>query len=317
MTVKILVTCPPMIGMIEDLKQLFDESGAEVHCADVVQTLSEDELMELVPEFDGWIIGDDPATKRVFQAGLHGKLRAAVKWGVGVDNVDFNAARDLGLRISNTPQMFGREVADLAMCYVTALARSTHQIDHAVKRHEWIKPRGISLEAKTIGLVGLGDIGRNVARRAHAADMAIIGYDPFYEPNESFLYIDRRVWPDRVNECDFLVFTCALTAYNHHMLSAEELRSVKTGVRIINVARGPLIDEAALVTALDSGKVASAALDVFEVEPLPLDSQLRNYPQCIFGSHNASNTTEAVVRASKEAASILLSELEANSTSEG
>ena len=113
---KILVTCPPMLGMMEELRHYFQQKNVDVHCPDVVQTLSEDELCTLVPEYDGWIIGDDPATRRVFEAGRLGKLKAAVKWGIGVDNVDFQACEELGIPITNTPMMFGREVADVAMC---------------------------------------------------------------------------------------------------------------------------------------------------------------------------------------------------------
>src|SRR5687768_5597008 len=110
---RVLVTCPSMLGMMDEFKPEFVRRGYEVHCPQVTQTLSEQELIELVPTFAGWIIGDDPATHRVFEAGKRGKLRAAVKWGVGVDNVDFSAAKELGIPVSNTPRMFGGEVADL------------------------------------------------------------------------------------------------------------------------------------------------------------------------------------------------------------
>lgn len=307
---KILVTCPPMIGMINELKYLFDESRAEVHCPDVVQTLSEDELTQLVPKFDGWIIGDDPATAKVFQAGKAGRLRAAVKWGIGVDNVDQDAARNIGIPITNTPMMFGGEVADLAMSYVVALARETYSIHNAVLAGAWPKPRGISLAGRTLGLIGFGDIGRNVARRAQAAEMRIIAYDPYYETVEGLDDIDSDVWPARLPECDFLVFTCSLNTENFHMLSDDTLEQARKNVRIVNVARGGLIDESALTRGLESGKVHSVALDVFEVEPLKSNSRLRDFPRNIFGSHNGSNTSDAVLRASKRAVSILLNSLE-------
>lgn len=306
---KILVTCPPMIGMIEDLRHLFTMAGAEVRCPNVVQTLSESDLVALVPQFDGWIIGDDPASRRVFEAGKKGKLRAAVKWGIGVDNVDLDAARELGLPITNTPGMFGREVADLAMGYVTALARHTHYIDQKVKHGQWVKPRGISLAERTLGLAGFGDVGRNVAKRALAADMDVVVFDPFFEPADGLEPVTPAQWPERLGDCDFLVLTCALTSSNRHMLNSDSLRKAKRGVRVVNVARGALIDEAALVEALDSGKVDSAALDVFDVEPLAPDSSLRKFERCIFGSHNGSNTTDAVIRASERAIALLLTYL--------
>jgi D-3-phosphoglycerate dehydrogenase len=298
---KVLVTCPPMIGMIDRLGYLFEGAGVDYFCPEFQQTMSEEELVEIVPKFDGWIIGDDPATTRVFEAGKAGRLRAAVKWGIGIDNVDMDAARGLGLPITNTPMMFGREVADLAMAYVTALARDILCIHRGVEAGGWPKPRGISLAGRAMGLVGFGDIGRNVARRALAADMNVIAYDPAFEPAEGLQRVVPSNWPERLNECDFLVFTCALNEANRHMLNDHTLSLARDGLRVVNVARGPLIDESALIRALHSGKVHSAGLDVFEVEPLPENSPLRGHERCIFGSHNGSNTSDAVERASREA----------------
>ena len=301
---RVLVTCPPMLKMMPELESLIAQTGWQTHCPDVVQTLSEDELVEMLPQFDGWIIGDDPATRRVLSAGKQGRLRAAVKWGVGVDNVDFVAAKDLGLPVKNTPGMFGREVADVAMSYVTALARETFVIDRGVRAGQWPKPRGISLADKTVGLVGFGDIGRCFARRAVAAQMKIIAYDPAFSPDPT-VEAEAAQWPERIGECDFLVFCCALTPKNRHMLNAAALAAARPGVRVVNVARGPLIDTAALLDGLDSGRVHSAALDVMEIEPLPADDRLRSFERCIFGSHNGSNTKEAVWATSERAVSLL------------
>lgn len=301
---KILVTCPPMLGMMDELKGLFDEKGVEVHCPEVVQTLSVGELMELVPGFDGWIIGDDPATEDVFRAGKEGRLKAAVKWGIGVDNVDFKAAEKFDIPVINTPDMFGREVADLAISYMTALARDTFIIDREIRNGGWPKPRGMSLSGKTLALIGFGDIGRNTAKRALAAEMKVIAYDPFFKPVPGLSDVEHATWPQRIDEADFMVFTCSLNKENYHMLHSGVLQKAKRGVRIVNVARGPLIDEPALVNALMSGDVHSAALDVFETEPLPMDSPLRKL-KCIFGSHNGSNTSDAVRRASERAVSLL------------
>lgn len=302
---KILVTCPPMLGQIDLFKERFDALGWEVTAAKVVQVLSVDELKDLVPQHDGWIIGDDPATAEVFEAGKAGKLRAAVKWGIGVDNVDFAAARALGLPISNTPGMFGAEVADLGICYLLGLAREAFRIDREIRGGGWPKPAGISPAGRTLGLIGLGDIGRNLAKRALACGLKVIAYDPGFTSPPDGLDVEVAQWPDRIGEADFLGFTCALTPSSRHMLNADTLAQAKDGVRVINVARGPLIDEPALIAALQSGKVHSAALDVFEVEPLPADSPLRGMERCIFGSHNGSNTVDGVIRASDKAIELM------------
>lgn len=299
--IKILVTCPPMLGLINQFVPLFEQKGWEVTTPHVAQTLTEDQLSALVPDHDGWIIGDDPASRRVFEAGKARRLKAAVKWGIGVDNVDFNACKDLGIPITNTPGMFGGEVADLAVGYMIGLARQSYFIDRAVRAGQWVKPAGISLAGRTVAVVGLGDIGRNVVKRLKAAEMEIIGYDPGVFGDSVPEGIRHESWPVGIERADFLVLTCALTPSSRHMVDHNVLARAKHGVRIVNVSRGPIIDEPALVEALNQNRVHSAALDVFEEEPLPDASPLRNHELCIFGSHNASNTVDAVVRTSEDA----------------
>ena len=302
---KVLVTCPPMLGMIDEFIPFAAEQGFELFPAKVTQTLSEEELIELVPHYDGWIIGDDPATRQVFEAGKVGRLKAAVKWGIGVDNVDFEACKDLDIPIANTPNMFGAEVADVAVSYMIGLARQLFFIDRSIRQDcAWPKPAGMSLAGKKVGLVGYGDIGFSLAKRLAAFDMSIVVYDPSVQGNKETQGaepVEREVWPKRIEEMDFLVFTCSLNDNNRHMLNTEVLALVKEGVFVVNVARGPLIDEQALIGSLLSGKVQAAALDVFEDEPLLENSPLREMPLCIFGSHNGSNTRDAVRRASYEA----------------
>lgn len=299
MTDRVLVTCPPMLGLIDRFRPRFEAAGVELDAAPVVQTLSEAELIERLPNYDGWIAGDDPANGRTLGAGVKGRLRAVVKWGVGVDNVDFKAAEDLGLKVVNTPQVFGREVADVAMAYVLGLARETYRIDREIRLNNgWPKPPGISTWDKTVALVGFGDIGRSTARRLNACDMKIIAYDPAYA-TDPMIPTEQAVWPERLEEADFIVFTCPLNDHTRHMFNETTLARLKPGVRIVNVARGPIIDERALLKGLDSGLIHSAALDVFEDEPLAPDHPLRGFDRNIFGSHNGSNTVDAVVRVSE------------------
>ena len=297
----VLVTCPPMLAMIEEFVPQFERAGFTVDAPTVVQTLSEQALVQRLPQHDGWIIGDDPATRKVFESGRAGRLRAAVKWGVGVDNVDFAAAADLGIAITHTPAMFGHEVADVAMAYVIGLARDLYFIDRRVRAGDWPKPRGMSLHGKTAGLVGYGDIGSKTAQRLIAAGLNVIVYDPAVNAVDDGANVQLNVWPDALNVCDFLIFTCSLTPSNRHMLDDGALQACKSGVRIVNVARGPLIDELALIKHLKRGHVTSAALDVMDNEPLAFGSPLRDFEHCILGSHNASNTLEAVRATSSRA----------------
>jgi D-3-phosphoglycerate dehydrogenase len=298
---RVLVTCPPMLGRLEQFLAPAQALGLQLEPAATTQVLPEAELIQLLQDYDGWIIGDDPATRQVFEAAKAAGLKAAVKWGIGVDNVDFAACRELGIPIASTPNMFGGEVGDVALAYILGLARQTYLIDREIRAGAWPKPAGMSMAGKTVGIVGYGDIGYHTARRLSGFEVKVIAWDPGVEGDRGLALVSRATWPERIAEVDFLVFTCSLNAHNRHMLNAQTLSLLKPGACVVNVARGPLIDEAALLQALHSGQLAAAALDVFETEPLPADSALRELPQCVFGSHNSSNTAEGVARASFEA----------------
>ena len=219
---------------------------------------------------------------------------------MGVDNVDFTAFEKAGIPVTNTPGMFGEEVADIALGYVIGLARQTFAIDRGVRNGQWPKPTGMSLAGKNVALVGFGDIGRNTAQRLKVCGMNITVYDPFLDQATAQEYgCAVAVWPEDLGQADFVVFTCALTPTNRHMLNAGVFAMCKPGVFIVNVARGPLIDESALIDAQAREIVNACALDVFEMEPPLADNPLLNHPANIVGSHNASNTRDAVIRTSR------------------
>ena len=240
---KVLVTCPPMLRQIEEFRAEFEEKGIQLVTPPVVQTLSEEELIELLPQMDGWIIGDDPATERVFAAGKKGKLRAAVKWGVGVDNVNFEACHKLGIPVSNTPLMFGEEVGTLAVHYLIGLARQTFLIDRGVRDGKWLKPSGISLAGRTVALIGFGDIGKAAAEKLFAFHLYINVYDPFAvkssEDKNRYQFLN---FPEKLEDADFVVVTCSLTPQTRHLINEFSISKMMDGVRIINVSRGGIID---------------------------------------------------------------------------
>ena len=293
-----------MLRLVDRFQDAFAEQGWEVTTPEITQQLEPEALIKLLPEHDGWIIGDDPASAAVLEAGRAGRLRACVRWGIGTDNVDFAAAKRLQIPVINTPGMFGKEVADLALHYLTGLLRRTYEIDRGVRLGQWTKFAGTSLASLNVGLAGYGDIGRNFARRAAAADMNLTIYDPGVSAEEMAPH-RSAVWPDGLAEVQVLVLTCALTESSRHMLNADTLAALPRGAYIVNVARGGLVDEPALESALALGHIAAAALDVYETEPVPPSSALLANPRCIFGSHNGSNTIEAVERASFRAIKIM------------
>jgi D-3-phosphoglycerate dehydrogenase len=231
---KVLITCPPMLRRIEEFRFMLTEKGIELITPDVVQVLSEEELIKLVPTVDAWIIGDDPATRKVFEAGQAGNLKAAVKWGVGVDNVDFSACKDLGIPISNTPQMFGDEVADLAMAYLLGLARHSYQIDREVRKGNWIKPSGVSVTGKTIAVVGLGDIGKSTIKRLSGFGVTINAYDPYAKHTPEELGVNAILnFPEELDKADFVILTCALTASSKYMINKDSIAKMKDGVKML------------------------------------------------------------------------------------
>ena len=306
MKYNVLVTCPHLQKTIDLYRDRFSQQDIALEVPPLVQQLSEDQLLEIIDRFDGVIAGDDPFTAKVLEQGK--RLKIVAKWGIGVDSIDLEAAQRLGIPVVNTPDVFADEVADVAFGYILLLARQLHKMDRSVREGGWQQIPGMTLRGKTLGVIGVGSIGRAVVRRGLAVGMSPLGYD-IMPISESFL-AETGIKPLRFEELlqqsDFIALCCNLTPKNHHMLSYEQFEMMKTGVQIVNTARGPLIDETALVAALKSGKVASAGLDVFEVEPLPLDSPLRQFDQCIFGTHNGSHTREAVLRVNELAIANLL-----------
>ena len=296
---RVLVTAPPMAHNVELFRSEAVELGFELIAPKVEQALTETELVTLLPTVDGWIIGDDPANRATLSAGTSGSLRAAVRWGIGMDNVDREAARELGLEIVNTPAVFGAEVADVALGYIIALGRSLFEIDRSVRRGGWPKTTGISFQEKKVLIVGYGDVGRSLNLRLRAIGMRVYASDPYAGRGQEASEPIWLEWGDSLHEMDFIVLSCPLTPETRGMINSSILKQLRPDVRLVNVSRGGLIVEEDLIAAKKQGNLGGIALDVFEEEPLPLNSELREFPDTIFGCHNGSNTIDAIVRASR------------------
>lgn len=293
-----LVTCRQMQDVMDSFASQFKERGIEVVQPTVVQQPSEAELIEIIGDFDGMIAGDDPLTADVLAHAS--RMKVISKWGVGTDGIDKAAAAERGIKVTNTPNVFGDEVADVAMGFITMLARQLHRIDASVRDGGWLKVRGQSLTGLTLGIVGFGSIGQAVGRRGLGFGMEVLAYDvaAASEAAAAEMGVGYVGLESLLGASDYVVLCAPLTPATRHIINAQTLAQMRDGARLINVSRGPLVDESALVNALRSGKVAAAGLDVFEEEPLPASSPLREFPDCVFGSHNGSNTLEGVLRAS-------------------
>jgi len=297
-TRRILVTPPPMVASKELFLQKAKVLNLELDFLSSAQAVKIGELENIIHKYDGWIIGDDPCPGYLLKNARNGKLKAVVKWGIGMDNIDLEAATELGVAVTNTPLMLGKEVADLALTYMNMLARQVLNFHLSVVAGDWKKPIGVSLKDKKVGIVGFGDIGKNLQKRCQAAEMEVIIYEVNDLQKVGFTNLEYLKWPFGINTLDFLVFACPLTESTRHMFNMEVARMINRQLFLINMSRGEIVAEEVLVEGLSKGFLRGVALDVFEHEPLPLTSRLRQFENVIFGTHNASNTSEAVSRVS-------------------
>ena len=258
--------------------------------------LSEQELVGIIPAFSALIVRSQTrVTTDILNAGA--KLRVVGRAGVGVDNVDVETATRRGIVVLNAPGGNTISTAEHAFSLLLAMARKIPHADANVRNKNWDKKNfeGVELYNKTLGVIGMGRIGSELTRRAIAFGMRVVAYDPYLSVTRA-----RSLQVELVDElddllasADFISLHTPLTAETRHILDAARLQKIKRGVRVINCARGGLIDEGALAQALQDGQVAGAALDVFEIEPLPSDSPLRGAPNLVLTPHLGASTVEA------------------------
>ncbi|MCQ8893747.1 MAG: phosphoglycerate dehydrogenase [Methanolinea sp.] len=274
------------------------EEGLEIlrrECTvDVKTGLSEDQLVAIIGGYDALLVrSGTEVTARVIEAGK--RLRFIGRAGAGVDNIDMEAATKKGIIVANAPEGNTLAATEHTMAMMLSLARNIPQANSSLKKKEWKRSKfmGVELNEKTLGIVGLGRIGREVAKRAQAMGMHIVGYDPFISREKaSQIGVEALSLEELFRVADIITVHTPLIKETRHMVNARTIATMKDGVRIINCARGGIIDEKALYDGLKSGKVAGAALDVFEEEP-PLNSPLLDLDQVIVTPHLGASTVEA------------------------
>lgn len=290
----ILVSAPYMIPIIHRFQPVFDTYTLDLIVPEVSERMSEAELLDYAGQFDGVISGDDRFTARVLEACVP-RLKVISKWGTGIDSIDAQAAARLGVQIRRTPNAFTLPVADSVLGYMLAFARRLHWMDYAVKSGAWEKLPGRSLSECTLGVIGVGNVGKAVIRRARSFGMRILGND-ILEIAPDFLLengVQMTGLQELLASSDFISLNCDLNPTSFHLINAQTLSCIKPGSILINTSRGPVVDEDALVEALQSGMLAGAALDVFEVEPLPEDSPLLKMDQVMLAPHNSNSSPSA------------------------
>ncbi len=282
------------------LTLLNEQTDIEV---DVATGLTEDELCSRIGDYDGLLIrSGTTVTQRVLDAAA--RLKLIGRAGIGVDNIDVPAATERGIIVMNTPDANATTTAELALAHMMSLSRHLPQADRSVRAGLWERSRfmGSELAHKTLAILGFGTIGRIVAKRALGLNMRVIGFDPFVTPEVFAEHCVENCDLDTlIAEADYLTLHCPMNDHTRNIIDSERIAAMKPGARLINCARGGLVDEQALFEALRSGHLAGAALDVYAQEP-PRDSPLLDLDTVVFTPHLGASTREAQVAVSVEIA---------------
>ena len=257
--------------------------------------LQGEQILERLDGCDAYLAGVDYITADVIER-MPASVKVISRYGVGVDRVDLAAAEKRGIVVTNTPGANATSVCELAFALILCAARDVPQLHNAVTRGEWPRSEGIELAGRTLGIVGLGAIGKRLAIRARAFEMKVLAYDPFFD--EAFASANDVVRADLdevFRRADVVSLHLPLNETTRHLVDAKRIREMKDGAILINAARGGLIEEQAAADALKSGKLGGLGLDAFEQEPL-LQSPLKGLPHVVFTPHTGAHTGEAVAR---------------------
>lgn len=280
-----------MIPFVDRFKSVFDQYGIELIVPNVPERMEEEDLLKYAGQFDGAICGDDRYTERVIAA-CAPRLKVISKWGTGIDSIDASACSRYEIRIGRTLNAFTLPVADTVLGYILAFARCQPWMDKEMKSGNWQKIAGKSLSECMLGVIGVGNIGKAVTRRACAFGMKVYGTD-IVDIDHAFITetgIEMTDLPSLLSNSDFVSINCDLNPTSYHLMNSDTFALMKPNAVLINSARGPIVDEKALILALQNGQIGGAALDVFEHEPLPLDSPLLKMDNVMLAPHNSNSS---------------------------
>jgi D-3-phosphoglycerate dehydrogenase len=265
--------------------------------------ITPEELPNVLPAYDGMVVRSRTKVRQPL-IDVCPNLKIIVRGGVGLDTIDVDHARSKGITVKNTPKASSASVAELAIGYMFILARSLYKASATMKAEKWEKKvfEGDEIGGKTLGLIGIGNIGKEVARRATALGMTVVAYDPYVKEAE---YVKFVSLDELLAQADYISLHLPKTKESANMVDKAQYDKMKPGVRLINCARGGIVNEEALYEALTNGKVAGAALDVYAVEP-PTDWKLAKLDNVICSPHIGAQTKEAQGRVAAEVADILI-----------
>ena len=294
MTYKVLFTAPYMIPFVDRFKPVFNKYDIELIVPNVQERMEETDLLKYAGQFDGAICGDDRYTLRVIEA-CSPRLKVISKWGTGIDSIDAAACSRYSIKIGRTLNAFTTPVADTVLGYMLAFARRHPWMDKEIKSGKWEKIQGKTLSECTLGVIGVGNIGKAVTRRAKAFGMKVYGTD-IVEIDHVFVSetgIEMTSLESLLKNSDFVSINCDLNPTSQHLMNADTFALMKPNAVLINSARGPIVDEKSLIAALQAKRLAGSALDVFEHEPLPLESPLMTMDNVMLAPHNSNSSPTA------------------------
>ena len=283
-----------MIPLLDRFRPVLEKCDIDLIVPEVQERLEEEDILKYAGQFDGAICGDDRYTARVIEACVP-RLKVISKWGTGVDSIDAEACSRYGIKLGRTPNAFTIPVADSVLGYMLAFVRHLPWMDRAMKVGTWDKIPGKALSECTLGVVGVGTIGKVVTRRAQAFGMRVLGND-IVEIDHVFATetgIQMTTLESLLSESDFVSINCDLNPTSYHLMNADTFALMKPSAVLINTARGPIVDEPALIYALQMGRIAGAALDVFEVEPVTANNPLLQMDNVMLAPHNANSSPTA------------------------
>ena len=302
----VLITASAMAKAGQSALELLRAAGFEINQPSLSSPATADELSHLLPEADAVIAGVEPYSASLLASACASRLRIISRWGVGFDAVDIQEASRQGIVVANTPNLLDEAVADYTFALLLALARQIHSGHLGMQNGHWQATWGVDVAGKTLGLIGCGRIGLAVARRAAGFNLQLLACDPRRSLEAAACGVRSVSLDQLLAESDFVSLHAALTAENRNLIGAAQLRKMKPTSLIINTARGALLDEAALVHALNERWIAGAALDVFCKEPLPADHPLRSAPNLLLTPHQASFAQDTGERVSLTAAQAIV-----------
>lgn len=304
---KVLITSRSFGQVSQEPVKYLEDRGFQVSYYN--QEYEEEGLIDNLKGCEGLIVGAHPLTERVFLETPG--LRCVVKHGAGLDNIDMEAARRNDVWVDNVPSTNSDAVADLTMGLLIDVARKISCSDRQVREGLWEKAIGVDAYGKTLSLIGFGTIGRKVAKRARGFSMRILTYDPYLKeiPEEYGDYVALTDFGEAIAAADFLSLHLPLTSETRNLIGNNEMAMMKQGSFLINTSRGGIVNEKALVRALDQGQLRGVSLDVLEEEPLPVNHPLRGRENVIITSHIGMYSEEAINAVSLQAAQKLVTAL--------